>query len=87
MQQKDNHENMEAPGQLLKHYAPYLPCYFTEPMDVRKSERNEVNDNEFSQQVIPFSESAMISFSEELKEVKKKFKYYLDVDDVRESKE
>ena len=20
--------NMEAPGQLLKHYAPYLPCYF-----------------------------------------------------------
>ena len=19
--------NMEAPGQLLKHYAPYLPCY------------------------------------------------------------
>ena len=24
---KEN-ENMEAPGQLLKHYSPYLPCYY-----------------------------------------------------------
>ena len=22
--------NMEAPGQLLKHYSPYLPCYIFE---------------------------------------------------------
>ena len=29
VQDKKANENMEAPGQLLKHYAPYLPCYFT----------------------------------------------------------
>ena len=29
--------NMEAPGQLLKHYAPYLPCYFFSGDEIGKS--------------------------------------------------
>ena len=29
--------NMEAPGQLLKHYAPYLPCYFFSGDKIGKS--------------------------------------------------
>jgi hypothetical protein len=29
MQKHDEEKNMEAPGQMLKHYAPYLPCFIT----------------------------------------------------------
>ena len=35
----NENENMESPGQLLKHYSPYLPCYFC-------SDLSELNSKE-----------------------------------------
>lgn len=40
VQKKEDNENMEAPGQLLKHYAPYLPCYFVFPADLDNSKEH-----------------------------------------------
>lgn len=51
--------NMESPGQALKHYAPYLPCYFL--VDEKKGEYFEDRN---SLQRFKVSEAAFISFDE-----------------------
>lgn len=40
---------MEAPGQLLKHYAPYLPCYSVsmKSLTSAKDERLATKDGEY----------------------------------------
>ena len=53
--------NMQAPGQLLKHYAPYLPCYFFSGNKIgkqftTKSEQKHINSEDV----------AFISFNKQL---------------------
>lgn len=69
---------MEAPGQLLKHYAPYLPCYTVELEDLVKSEKSEIEQTEESQR-ISFCKATLISFSEDFKKFSPKFKYFLEI--------
>ena len=55
---------MEAPGQLLKHYSPYLPCYYcTDPSTIQKLKDKKI---------------ALISFSPDFDEVKNDVDYYLE---------
>ncbi len=37
---------MEAPGQLMKHYAPYLPCFFFNNTDLANPKFLIPNGNE-----------------------------------------
>ena len=37
---------MESPGQLLKHYAPYLPCYYTSSEQIKQSRNNNLKIEE-----------------------------------------
>lgn len=75
--------NMEAPGQLLKHYAPYLPCYIYSE-DVPNITQNSqpifkpINDSEKNS--LQLSETAFISFSKQNFEqfFKSKCKYYFE---------
>lgn len=50
---------MESPGQALKHYAPYLPCYF-----LVDEKRGEYFEDRSSLQRFKVSEAAFISFDE-----------------------
>ena len=66
---------MEAPGQLLKHYAPYLPCYFFCGSQISETLRTKESGKE-----IKMSGSAFISFSKKIySEYEKHFKYYFEV--------
>ena len=60
VQDKKANENMEAPGQLLKHYAPYLPCYFT--TNTKFDECEYITHLEEGHK-INLKDTAMISFS------------------------
>ena len=66
---------MEAPGQLLKHYAPYLPCYFT--TNTKFDECEYITHLDEGHQ-INLKETAMISFSQQFSHLSKKLKYYFE---------
>jgi hypothetical protein len=36
---------MISPGQMIKHYAPYLPCFTTTSHDLENSSKYIVRDN------------------------------------------
>lgn len=67
---------MEAPGQLLKHYSPNLPCYYVKEISEKVISLQDEN--------IPLSSIAMISFSEKFSQYSEKFKYFFEVEATKE---
>ncbi len=65
---------MEAPGQLLKHYSPYLPCYYCSDLEG------------LSKQKGPFElkDIALMAFDKGNEELKNRVKYCLEVDKFEE---
>lgn len=58
---ENKHNNMEAPGQLLKHYAPYLPCYYLSQSPSTVALRSQDGSHSFS-----LLDCAVISFDSAL---------------------
>jgi hypothetical protein len=65
---------MQAPGQLLKHYAPYLPCYYLLNQSVSEEYENPSNQHRFA-----LRNAAFISFDSKFDEFEKSCKYYFKV--------
>ena len=55
---------MQAPGQLLKHYSPFLPCFYCDDLEKLKLYTNP--------------KIALMSFNKEYEKFKESYKYYFD---------